>query len=297
MNIREFKEIAMNLENYKEKFKLFRTWAENYYKLYCENRQCVYMENLQEYGGAENFSETEDEKSFLYEWGMVIIDDGVELFSELGIEFKEGLLEIHLTEDMEGGVYCWLDFKDLYQIIQGIEDDIDFFYGLLILLSKIQKSQRIYKEYVVKVKKGIIKCGLKICEEKIIDNKKKVFIAIWFDDPMQKARETIMKAIKFCGYEPIIIDIKEHNNQIVPEIFKEIENSKFVVADLTGQRGGVYYEAGYAIAKEKKVILSCKEGESTHFDVAQINTIYWKDETDLFERLTKRIEATIGLNE
>ena len=90
--------------------------------------------------------------------------------------------------------------------------------------------------------------------------------------------------------------MKEHNNQIVPEIFKEIDDSEFVIADLTGHRGGVYYEAGYAMAKEKTVILSCRDGENTHFDVAQINTIYWQNEDDLFERLIRRIKATVGEN-
>ena len=37
------------------------------------------------------------------------------------------------------------------------------------------------------------------------------------------------------------------------------EESAFVIADLTGGRGGVYYEAGYAMAKGKQIILSCKK--------------------------------------
>ena len=41
---------------------------------------------------------------------------------------------------------------------------------------------------------------------------------------------------------------EEHNNQIVPEIFYEIRQSNYIIADLTGHRNGVYYEAGYAEA-------------------------------------------------
>lgn len=118
-----------------------------------------------------------------------------------------------------------------------------------------------------------------------------------FAEKMINARESIVKAVKDSGYMPVLIDVKEHNNQIVPEIYKEIEESRFVIADLTGQRGGVYYEAGYAKANNKPLILCCKktQEEVPHFDVAQINTIFWSDEKNLYDRLIKRIEATIGI--
>lgn len=55
---------------------------------------------------------------------------------------------------------------------------------------------------------------------------------------------------------------------------------------------GVYYEAGYARAKNKPLILCCKKdkNENPHFDVAQINTIFDKDEKDLTERLKKELK-------
>jgi len=89
---------------------------------------------------------------------------------------------------------------------------------------------------------------------------------------------------------------KEYNNQIVPEIFYEIKNSSFIIADLTGHRTGVYYEAGYAEALGIEVILTCRVNDfnNRHFDVAQKNTIVWEDETDLYNRLMKRIKATVG---
>lgn len=127
----------------------------------------------------------------------------------------------------------------------------------------------------------------------MLSNIKKVFIAMWYDDSMKKAKGQIMSAIKSCGYEPVIMNSKEYNGQIVPEMFKEIEESKFVVADLTGNRGGVYYEAGYAVAKNKELILCCRHGEEIHFDVAQINIIFWENEQELRAKLIRRIEATI----
>lgn len=124
------------------------------------------------------------------------------------------------------------------------------------------------------------------------------FIAMWFSSEMESARTIIIKAIIDSGYDPVIIDAKEHNNQIVPEIFYEIQRSKFIIADLTGHRNGVYYEAGYAQALGKEVILSCRKDafEERHFDVAQKNIICWVNEEELYIRLLKRIEATAGKN-
>ena len=124
------------------------------------------------------------------------------------------------------------------------------------------------------------------------------FIAMWFDYTMKRAREKIFEAIKACGYIPIIIDLKEHNNQIVPEIFSEIQQCSFMIADLTGQRSGVYYEAGYGQGIGKEVIMCCRKDDfiNRHFDVAQKNTIVWENEDDLCNRLINRIKATIGEN-
>ena len=121
------------------------------------------------------------------------------------------------------------------------------------------------------------------------------FIAMWFDASMNKAKNMICQAISECGYLPMIINEKEYNSFMVPEILFEIQNSKFVVADFTGNRGGVYYEAGYAKGLGKDVIMTCKDVDfPPHFDTQQINHIIWSNEDKLYERLKKRIRSTIG---
>jgi len=125
-----------------------------------------------------------------------------------------------------------------------------------------------------------------------------VFIAMWFDEKgsMDAVRDSIKQAVEEAGYIPIIIDEKEHNNQIVPEILYEIQNSKFVIADLCGHRNGVYYEAGYAKGLGKEVILTCRKTDfqSRHFDVAQQSIVVYEDEKDLRKKLLRRIEVSVG---
>lgn len=125
------------------------------------------------------------------------------------------------------------------------------------------------------------------------------FIAMSFREETRSIREAFRQAITEAGYAVRIIDEKEHNNQIVPEIFYEIQRSKFVVVDVSFPNYGAYYEAGYAQALGKEVIICCRETEfhekdkRPHFDIAQKSMIIWSDEEDLITKLKRRIEATV----
>lgn len=73
---------------------------------------------------------------------------------------------------------------------------------------------------------------------------------------------------------------------------------KFVLADFTGHRGGVYYEAGFAQGLGLDVIWTCRSDhvEELHFDIRQYNCITW-DQTDLNnfrQKIRNRIEAVFG---
>jgi hypothetical protein len=123
------------------------------------------------------------------------------------------------------------------------------------------------------------------------------FVAMWFDPSMNEAFELgITKAVMDCGLPPPIrVDQKEHNNQITDEIIAEIRDAEFVIADFTKNRGGVYYEAGFARGLGRPVIHCCRESDfdDRHFDTKLINHIKWSDPTDLRQKLAKRIKATI----
>jgi nucleoside 2-deoxyribosyltransferase len=96
------------------------------------------------------------------------------------------------------------------------------------------------------------------------------------------------------------IDAKEHVNKIDDEILAEIRRSKFLVADFTCEtqkvRGGVYFEAGFAMALRKPVIWTCKQSsiDDLHFDTRQYNHIAWSSPDELCKKLKARIGAIIG---
>ncbi len=87
----------------------------------------------------------------------------------------------------------------------------------------------------------------------------------------------------------------EFNDKVCDRMVAEIRRSRFLVADVTGQRQAVYFEAGYAMALGLPVIFTCREDEidNCNFDTRQYNHIVWKSPEDLRERLKSRIEATI----
>ena len=124
------------------------------------------------------------------------------------------------------------------------------------------------------------------------------FVAMWFDKSIDSAWMVIEAGIRNAGYEPLRIDRKEHNNKIDDEIVAGIRRSKFLVADFTGHRGGVYFEAGLASGLGLPVIWLCRKNQlkKTHFDTRQYNFIVWEDGKldELSKALKNRIEATIG---
>jgi nucleoside 2-deoxyribosyltransferase len=123
------------------------------------------------------------------------------------------------------------------------------------------------------------------------------FIAMWFNKSMHSAHmEGLEPAIRDAGYNPIIVSGVEHVNKIDDEIVSQIRRSKFLVADFTGHRGGVYFEAGFAMGLGIPVFWTCRQDmlENLHFDIRQYNCIDWADPASLRTRLTRRIEAVLG---
>lgn len=123
------------------------------------------------------------------------------------------------------------------------------------------------------------------------------FVTMWFHSSMRDAYEQGFEAgIRNAGYDPLRVDRVEHVGKIDDEIIAQIRGSRFVVADFTGHRAGVYFEAGFALGLALPVIWTCRKTDidQLHFDIRQFNCIDWNEAGDLAERLQRRIEAIIG---
>lgn len=124
-----------------------------------------------------------------------------------------------------------------------------------------------------------------------------VFVAMSFSELLEHVyRDAIAPAIEAAGYSPYRVDREHHIERIDSKIIKEIKNSKFVVADVTDHKQGVYYEAGFAQGLGLDVIWSVRSDDldNAHFDTRQYAHIKWADPAYLKEELQNRIEAVIG---
>lgn len=125
---------------------------------------------------------------------------------------------------------------------------------------------------------------------------KNAFIAMNFDPEFD---EIFYKAIlTACGesdFTAIRVDKSEHNEKICDKIIADIKSSRFLIAEFTGQKHGVYFEAGFAYGLGIPVIWCCRESDvkQLHFDTRQYNHIIWKDIEELKEKLINRIKATV----
>ena len=156
-------------------------------------------------------------------------------------------------------------------------------------------------------------------EKHLLNDRKKskqCFVAMWFNNTaipdkyrpdMQRVySEAIKQAIEYENqFTSIKIDNVEHCNDINDEMISQIRKSRFMIADLTGYRGGVYWEAGFAEGLGIPVIYTCHEQwlnsnedfniEGVHFDLNHRNMILWQEENleEFKQKLINRIGAVI----
>lgn len=134
-------------------------------------------------------------------------------------------------------------------------------------------------------------------QERHIEERTQAFVAMSFSVDLKAIWEgPIFNAIKKAGYRPYRVDAEPHSDRIDVKIIAEIKNSRFVVADITEQKRGVYFEAGFALGLGLPVIWCVRKDDldNVHFDTRQYNHIVWEGPEDLENQLHDFISAIIG---
>jgi hypothetical protein len=116
--------------------------------------------------------------------------------------------------------------------------------------------------------------------------------AKWLDDAYTLG---IKPAIEDCGFRAICMKEVATNEGITDRILSEITLAQFVVADFTGQRRGVYFEAGFARGLGRPVIQVCRSNavSKLHFDTKHLGHVVWGTTADLRRSLAESIRANI----
>ncbi len=129
------------------------------------------------------------------------------------------------------------------------------------------------------------------------DLSNKCFVAMSFDSELKETREAIREAILQNNFDPVIIDeqLIDSSQTINDAIISAIKSCKFCIADFSQQKDGVYFESGFAVGLGKPVIYTCNQDwfEKSHFDTNHFPHIIYESNTDLIEKLDKKIKAWI----
>jgi hypothetical protein len=106
------------------------------------------------------------------------------------------------------------------------------------------------------------------------------FMAMGYDnEDVDRAFAVFIDAVAKTGFNLRRLDQKPKAGLIDLRMRVEIRAAKFLVADLTDDNRGAYWEAGFAEGLGKKVYYTCEKTKfhevKTHFDTEHLLTIKW----------------------
>jgi hypothetical protein len=146
-----------------------------------------------------------------------------------------------------------------------------------------------------------------------------LFVASWAHSQVRGVVDkAATQAAESCGLRPRVGNELAEDRKIDDSILATIRRARVVVADFTGSRGGVYFEAGFAAGLGIPVIYTCQREWGTlvpevpshdmhedpapklvrrlwrderHFDVEHYPFLFWSGEADLGRDIANRIAA------
>lgn len=125
------------------------------------------------------------------------------------------------------------------------------------------------------------------------------FMAMQYDNSTMDRifNDIIRDAVEQTGFDIRTLDEERRAGLIDDKLRVEIRRSKFLIADLTDDNNGAYWEAGYAEGLGMPVIYICEEekfeGKKTHFDTNHHLTVQWKDDPESLKLFAEELKATI----
>jgi hypothetical protein len=149
-------------------------------------------------------------------------------------------------------------------------------------------------EFLKKVKQSKLKQPITSLLEKAFQPpKNQVFMIMKFGDPVLDSayRSVYRPVVKRFQLACVRVDEINDSGKISDQILELIAESKYIIADLTGSRPNCYYEAGFAHALGKEIILCINDGEYAHFDLQGHRFIQWRTESDLRKKLGQRLKS------
>ncbi len=107
--------------------------------------------------------------------------------------------------------------------------------------------------------------------------------------------ECFQPAVKATGFQLYRLDEQPPAGSIDNRLRVDIRRSRFLIAELSEDNSGAYWEAGFAEGLGRPVIYTCEKGQKTHFDTRQMLTIFWTEDDldEAAQQLKDTIRATL----
>lgn len=147
---------------------------------------------------------------------------------------------------------------------------------------------------------GISVLGTGITLKKVlkkVTRKVKVFVAMPFREEEEPALVDYFRAMERAvqstklPIEFVRIDLEEGDYEISQEIMDKIDECDIIISDFTLNARNVYFELGYARGRNKRIIQTTRKGTSLEFDIRNWRTIFYKNATELEEKLIPALEV------
>ncbi len=109
-----------------------------------------------------------------------------------------------------------------------------------------------------------------------------------FDDIYKLGIQAIAKE---CDIVAERVDEQKYSESILERIYRQIETADFIVADMTGRNANVFYEVGFAHARNKLCTLLTQSADDIPFDLKHHRHIVYGDSIQsLKEQLKEEFE-------
>ena len=121
------------------------------------------------------------------------------------------------------------------------------------------------------------------------------FVIMPFREPFTRYyKEIIRPAVEKAGMQPLRADEIYQPNIIVSDIWRAINMSDLVIAEMTGRSPNVLYELGLSHALRKPVVMITSNLDDVPFDLRHIRSIHYEiDEPDWKHKLREDLTKTI----
>lgn len=118
------------------------------------------------------------------------------------------------------------------------------------------------------------------------------FVLMPFDEKFKDIYKFGIKAVaNEIGVVAERVDEQHFSETILERVYRQIEHADFIIAEMTGKNPNVFYEVGYAHAKNKMCALVTQNAHDIPFDLKHhSHVIYDGTASDLASKLTPKIE-------